>query len=68
MDYEHALNELYQARQQLSEVIKNLESLRQGKQPPPLSRRGRKSMPAAERQIVSERMRNYWASRRCNNT
>jgi hypothetical protein len=35
MDYKRALNELYQARQQLSEVIKNLESLRQGKQPCP---------------------------------
>ena len=67
MDYKRALNELFQARQQLSEVIKNFESLRQGKQPPPLSRRGRKRMPAAERQIVSERMRNYWASRRRNN-
>ena len=66
MDYKRALNELYQARQQLSEVIRNLESLRQGKQPPPLSRRGRKSMPAAEREVVSKRMRNYWASRRRN--
>ena len=64
MDYKRALNELYQELHRLGEVIKNLESLRQGKQPQPLSRRGRKSMPAAERQIVSERMRNYWASRR----
>jgi hypothetical protein len=67
MDYKCALNELYQERQQLGEVIKNLESLQQGKQPHPLSRRGRKSMPAEEREIVSERMRNYWASRRRNN-
>ena len=36
MDYKRALNELYQERQQLGEVIKNLESLQQGKQPQPL--------------------------------
>ena len=64
MDYKSALNELYQELHRLGEVIKNLESLKQRKQPQPLSRRGRKSMPVSERQIVSERMRNYWASRR----
>jgi len=30
----------------------------------PLSRRGRKSMGAAERQQVAERMKRYWAARR----
>ena len=60
MDYKRALKELYKERQQLGEVIKNLESLQQGKQPPPRPGRGRKSMPAAEREVVSKRMRNYW--------
>ena len=64
MDYKHALNELYRERHQLGEIIKNLELLMQGKQGPRVSKRGRKNMPAAERQMVSERMRNYWASRR----
>jgi hypothetical protein len=64
MDYRTALDELYRERRRLDEVIKNLEALVQGKQPPPLSRRGRKSMSEDERQVVAERMRKYWASRR----
>lgn len=64
MDYRTALDELYRERRRLDEVIKNLEALVQGKQPPPLSRRGRKSMSEDERQLVAERMRKYWASRR----
>jgi hypothetical protein len=64
MDYQGALEELYQERQRLDKVIRNLEALLHGKQPPPLSTRGRKSMSESERKIVSERMRNYWASRR----
>jgi hypothetical protein len=64
MDYRMALDELYRERRRLDEVIKNLEALVQGKQPPPLSRRGRKSMSEDERQVVAERMRRYWASRR----
>lgn len=64
MDYRTALDELYRERRRLDEVIKNLEALVQGKQPPPLSRRGRKSMSEDERQVVAERMRKYWAARR----
>jgi len=64
MDYWETLNELYRERQRLDKVIQNLESLVEGKQPPPISRRGRKNMSDAERHIVSERMRNYWAARR----
>lgn len=67
MDYQGALNELYRERQQLDEVIRNLEALVGGRQPSPLARRGRKSMPDAERRVVAERMRNYWASRRSEN-
>jgi hypothetical protein len=64
MDYLGALEELYQERQRLDKVIRNLEALLHGKQPPPLSTRGRKNMADSERKLVSERMRNYWASRR----
>ena len=64
MDYLGALEELYQERQRLDKVIRNLEALLEGRQPPPLSTRGRKSMAESERKLVSERMRNYWASRR----
>jgi hypothetical protein len=64
MDYQGALEELYQERQRLDKVIRNLEALLDGRQPPPLSTRGRKSMDESERKLVSERMRNYWAARR----
>lgn len=64
MDYQGALDELYRERQQLDQVIRNLEALANGRSPAPISRRGRKSMPDEERKIVAERMRNYWASRR----
>jgi hypothetical protein len=64
MDYLGALEELYQERQRLDKVIRNLEALLHGQQPPPLSTRGRKNMAESERKLVSERMRNYWASRR----
>lgn len=64
MDYLGALEELYQERQRLDKVIRNLEALIDGKQPPPVSTRGRKSMSDGERKLVSERMRNYWAARR----
>ena len=59
MDYRTALDELYRERRRLDEVIKNLEALVQGKQPPPLSRRGRKSMSEDERQ---------WLPSACANT
>jgi hypothetical protein len=64
MDYLAALEELYQERKRLDTVIRNLEALTQGRQPPPLSTRGRKSMSDEERKAVAERMRRYWASRR----
>lgn len=45
-------------REQIEEAIARLTAL------PAKSKRGRKSMPAEERKIVSQRMRNYWAARR----
>jgi hypothetical protein len=64
MDYWQALNELYLERQRLDKVIQNLEALSEGHRPAPISRRGRKNMSETERRAVSERMRNYWASRK----
>lgn len=64
MDYFGALNELYQERKRLDDVIRTLESLAGGERPAPVTHRGRKSMSGAERKLVSERMRQYWASRR----
>lgn len=65
MDYWSALQELCQELQRIDRVIANLEALKEGK--PAVSAgatRGRKSMPDAERRVVAERMRKYWASRR----
>lgn len=64
MDFWRAVQELHRERERLSTVIRNLETLVEGRQPTPISRRGRKSMSPAERAEVSERMRNYWARRR----
>jgi hypothetical protein len=64
MDYWGALHELREELQRIDRVIVNLELLATGKAAPMFSRRGRKDMSPAERKQVSERMRNYWASRR----
>jgi hypothetical protein len=64
MDFWAALRELHEERKRLETLIQTLESLVGGGQPPRLRRRGRKNMPAHERKLVSERMKNYWAARR----
>jgi hypothetical protein len=64
MDYLAAIRALYLERQRLDKAIATLEALSKGEQVEPISRRGRKSMPEAERAKVSERMKRYWASRR----
>jgi hypothetical protein len=64
MDYWGALGELQQELQRIDRVIHNLEMLAKGEAAPMMNRRGRKNMSPAERKLVSERMRNYWASRR----
>jgi hypothetical protein len=69
MDLYKAIQDLYAEKEKLERVIASLEELqRAGASVPepakPAKRRGRKSMTAAERQEVSERMRKYWASRR----
>jgi hypothetical protein len=64
MDFSKALRELHQERQRLDKLIANLDAVKRGTQPRKPPRRGRKNMPPEERQIVSERMRAYWAKRR----
>jgi hypothetical protein len=69
MDLNKAIQDLYAEKEKLERVIASLEELQRTAGslpvlPKPAKRRGRKSMNAAERQEVSERMRKYWASRR----
>jgi hypothetical protein len=69
MDLYKAIQELYAEKEKLERVIASLEEI-QGSAgalselPRSTRRRGRKSMNSEERQVVSERMRKYWASRR----
>ena len=67
MDLRRALGELYAQRERLLTAIAKLEALADSNReggPARRSNRGRKSMGAAERREVSERMRKYWATRR----
>ena len=70
MDYRRILRELYEELAKLNRAIEQLESLASGSIGSELSgdggpkRRGRKSMGAEERKIVSIRMKKYWAARR----
>jgi len=69
MDLYKAIQELYGEKERLERVIASLEELQRtagaSPEPPPgAKRRGRKSMPATEREVVSERMKAYWAARR----
>ena len=59
MDYWKALDELNVERERLTRAIAVLEGMDTAE-----PRRGRKSMPAAERKLVAERMRAYWAGRK----
>lgn len=69
MDLYKAIQDLYAEKEKLERVIASLEELQRNAGSVPglpkgMQRRGRKSMNAAERQEVSERMKRYWASRR----
>jgi hypothetical protein len=69
MDLYKAIQELYAEKEKLERVIASLEELQKsaGELPPSPAggrRRGRKSMSSEEREVVSERMKRYWASRR----
>ena len=69
MDLYKAIQDLYKEKEKLERVIASLEELQRAggsvpEMPKAVKRRGRKSMNSTERKEVSERMRNYWASRR----
>ena len=65
MDILKALRELYLEKSRLDRLIAICESkIKEQDRRLSRSKRGRKSMSMDERKIVSERMRNYWASRR----
>ncbi len=68
MDLYKAIQQLYAERERLDRVITSLERLQKESGPTPSEpaprRRGRKNMSAEERRQVSERMKQYWATRR----
>jgi hypothetical protein len=65
MDLQKAIRELYDEKERLDGVIASLEEyLRTNGAHVDKRKRGRKSMGAEEREVVSARMRTYWAARR----
>lgn len=67
MDVIKALRELYLERSRIDQLIAICDTkIRDQDRRLSRSKRGRKSMSMEERKVVSERMRNYWASRRDN--
>ncbi len=74
MDLYKVIDVLIDERNKIDQIIRALEGRSRGKftgagrkvteSVRPRSRRGRKSMDAAARQEVSERMKRYWARRR----
>jgi hypothetical protein len=69
MDLYKAIQELYAEKERLERVIASLEELQRTTVqlpglPSATKRRGRKSMSDAERKVVSQRMKEYWSSRK----
>ena len=71
MDLVKTIQALRQEKESLERAIASLEELMRtggsittGRPGGIEKSRGRKSMPAEERQVVSERMKRHWASRR----
>jgi vacuolar-type H+-ATPase subunit H len=66
MDLDWIIRELLQERDRVDRLIQALEEPRRGRgsAAAPKTRRGRKSMDGAARKEVSERMKQYWAKRR----
>ena len=62
VDLNRVIRELQEERTRLGRIIERLEQMRaeETAEQKPRSRRGRKSMDAAGRAEVSERMRRYW--------
>jgi hypothetical protein len=69
LDLSKTIQELHAERDRLVGLIRAVEEVQQyytslPRREEKVSRRGRKSMGAAERRQVSERMKKYWALRR----
>jgi hypothetical protein len=68
VDLYKTIKTLHEERQRLTKLIESLQHLEISGGAPARRkaprRRGRKSMTAAERKQVSERMKKYWAARR----
>lgn len=65
MDLQKAITDLYEEKERIDGVIASLELYIRNNGPSTAKRkRGRKSMGPEERQVVSARMRSYWAGRR----
>jgi hypothetical protein len=68
VDLYRTIKTLHEERQRLTKLIESLQRLEISGNAPVRRkaprRRGRKSMTAAERKQVSERMKKYWAARR----
>jgi hypothetical protein len=67
LDLRAVIRGLLEEKKRLDSVIASLEAFEKkgpGEAAPDLKRRGRRFMPAAERHLVSERMRKYWEQRR----
>jgi hypothetical protein len=66
MDLTKAIRELHGELDQVNEIIAALEQFESTGTLPAPRRRGRTTMATQERKLVSERMKQYWASRRKN--
>jgi hypothetical protein len=70
MNINRAIRDLYEEKKRLDHVIASLEEMQRNaaaeKAALPEKKRGRKSMDEQARREVSERMKQYWASRRKN--
>lgn len=64
MDLNKAIRDLHEELEKLNQLIEALEEFKSTGTLPAPRRRGRKSMGEQERQVVSERMKKYWANRR----
>lgn len=65
LNLDAALGQLYAEKKRLDAAIEQLSLLQAAPDIPRApGRRGRKSMSEEERQVVSKRMRDYWAQRR----
>ena len=65
MDLQKAIRELYEERERIDRMIASLELYLARHETGAIKlKRGRKSMGPAEREVVSARMRGYWAAQR----